>query len=79
MEDDPRRRRPDNSLAKQVLNWEPKVKLMDGLKLTVDYFRNELTQNENIHLPNDSNMHDVYYFTSTEEAQLKIQKEKSEL
>ena len=79
MEDDPRRRKPDISLAKQVLDWAPKVNLMEGLKLTVDYFRNELTRNENIHLPNDFKMHDIYYFTSTEEAQLKNKNDKNEL
>lgn len=52
---------------------------MEGLKLTVDYFRSELTRNENIHLPNDFKMHDIYYFTSTEEAQLKNKQSKSEL
>jgi UDP-glucuronate decarboxylase len=36
--DDPRQRRPDISLAKQVLDWEPKVALADGLKETIAYF-----------------------------------------
>jgi UDP-glucuronate decarboxylase len=40
-QDDPRQRQPDISLAKAKLGWEPKVKLADGLKLTVDYFRRE--------------------------------------
>ena len=39
--DDPRQRQPDISLAKAKLGWEPKVKLADGLKLTIDYFRRE--------------------------------------
>lgn len=38
--DDPKKRRPDISLAKRVLGWEPKISLRDGLTKTVDYFRN---------------------------------------
>jgi UDP-glucuronate decarboxylase len=37
--DDPRQRKPDISLAKQVLGWEPTVALEQGLERTVDYFR----------------------------------------
>ena len=37
-EDDPARRCPDISLARQVLHWEPKVKLADGLERTIEYF-----------------------------------------
>ena len=37
--DDPRQRRPDISLARQVLGWEPRVPLEDGLKETIAYFR----------------------------------------
>jgi UDP-glucuronate decarboxylase len=37
--DDPTRRRPDITLAKKHLNWEPKVSLEEGLKPTIDYFR----------------------------------------
>ena len=37
-EDDPRRRKPDISLAKKALNWEPIVPLEVGLKKTCDYF-----------------------------------------
>ena len=37
--DDPERRRPDISLAKEHLGWEPKVKLEDGLATTITYFR----------------------------------------
>ncbi|RWK72581.1 MAG: SDR family NAD-dependent epimerase/dehydratase, partial [Mesorhizobium sp.] len=36
--DDPTRRRPDISLAKEILKWEPKVKLGDGLIKTTEYF-----------------------------------------
>jgi len=37
--DDPRQRKPDISLAKQKLNWEPKIKLDEGLKKTIEYFK----------------------------------------
>ena len=36
--DDPRRRKPDISLAKDTLNWKPKIDLQKGLMLTIDYF-----------------------------------------
>jgi UDP-glucuronate decarboxylase len=39
--DDPRQRRPDITLAREVLGWEPKVELEEGLKKTIAYF-NEL-------------------------------------
>jgi dTDP-glucose 4,6-dehydratase len=38
-EDDPLVRKPDISRAKQLLNWEPKVSLREGLKKTIDWFR----------------------------------------
>lgn len=37
--DDPRVRRPDISRAREVLGWEPKVPLEEGLKETIRYFR----------------------------------------
>ena len=37
--DDPARRRPDISLAKNFLAWEPKVGLRAGLESTIDYFK----------------------------------------
>ena len=40
--DDPMQRRPDISLAKKELKWEPKVRLRDGLKETIAYFRSIL-------------------------------------
>ena len=36
--DDPKQRQPDIMLAKQELNWEPKITLEDGLQKTIDYF-----------------------------------------
>ena len=38
-QDDPKQRRPDITLAKKELGWEPKVSLADGLKETIAYFR----------------------------------------
>lgn len=37
--DDPIMRCPDISRAKKILNWKPKVKLEDGLKKTIEYFK----------------------------------------
>lgn len=38
-EDDPKVRQPDISKAKRVLNWEPKVTRTEGLKKTINYFK----------------------------------------
>jgi dTDP-glucose 4,6-dehydratase len=38
--DDPQQRQPDISLAKKILNWEPKFSRSEGLKITYEYFRN---------------------------------------
>ena len=40
--DDPVRRKPDISLAKNILNWEPKTEVTDGLRETIDYFKLQL-------------------------------------
>ena len=37
-EDDPRQRQPDITLARKILNWEPKVPLVQGLTPTITYF-----------------------------------------
>jgi UDP-glucuronate decarboxylase len=42
--DDPKQRKPDISLAKSVLAWEPKVDLDSGLIKTIAYFRESLRQ-----------------------------------
>jgi len=40
--DDPQRRCPDITRAKQLLGWSPRVSLEDGLKITVGWFRHSL-------------------------------------
>jgi UDP-glucuronate decarboxylase len=42
VEDDPQRRRPDITVAKENLDWQPKIKLREGLAKSIDYFRGEL-------------------------------------
>jgi dTDP-glucose 4,6-dehydratase len=41
--DDPKVRRPDISKARELLEWEPKVELLDGLANTIDYFRDKVS------------------------------------
>jgi UDP-glucuronate decarboxylase len=43
-QDDPKQRKPDITLAKKELNWEPSVKLDDGLVSTIAYFDNLLVK-----------------------------------
>jgi UDP-glucuronate decarboxylase len=38
--DDPQQRQPDITLAEKELDWKPTVKLEEGLKKTIEYFRN---------------------------------------
>lgn len=38
-QDDPTKRRPDITLAKQELNWSPDIPLQDGLEKTIEYFK----------------------------------------
>ena len=47
-QDDPKQRRPDISKARRLLGWEPKIDLEQGLKLSMDYFKQaiELEQAE---------------------------------
>lgn len=45
-EDDPKQRKPDISLAKKELNWEPKINLKEGLIKTIEYFE-KLLKEEN--------------------------------
>jgi UDP-glucuronate decarboxylase len=43
-QDDPKQRKPDITLAKAVLNWEPKIQLEQGLIKVIDYFKHVITQ-----------------------------------
>jgi dTDP-glucose 4,6-dehydratase len=38
-ENDPKRRRPDIGLAKEILDWEPKIGRAEGVRLTYEYFK----------------------------------------
>ncbi|GHV11341.1 NAD-dependent dehydratase [Bacteroidia bacterium] len=42
VQDDPQQRQPDISLAKSVLDWQPKIKLEEGLMKTIEYFKNNI-------------------------------------
>lgn len=44
--DDPVQRKPDINLARDKLNWKPEVPLQEGLKRTIEYFRQKLKLNE---------------------------------
>ena len=39
-QDDPKKRKPDITTVKVLLNWTPKYNLEEGLKLTIKYFKN---------------------------------------
>lgn len=55
MQDDPKKRKPDITKAKKYLQWSPQVPMMEGIRKTIDYFRNELKRTRhsqrNIQLP----------------------------
>jgi UDP-glucuronate decarboxylase len=53
-EDDPQQRRPDIRRAGEILGWQPKVPMREGLKKTIEYFRQEL-QNEKERFQEDAN------------------------
>ena len=40
--DDPKQRQPDISRARDLLDWEPKISLEDGLKATIEYFKDKV-------------------------------------
>ena len=44
-QDDPKQRRPDITRAKNIINWQPKITVDEGLYHTVEYFRSELGLN----------------------------------
>jgi UDP-glucuronate decarboxylase len=41
-QDDPKQRKPDITIARRELNWEPTVALADGLEKTIAFFRKDL-------------------------------------
>lgn len=41
--DDPRQRKPDITLAKEMLDWKPSIELKEGLSKTIKYFREVVT------------------------------------
>jgi nucleoside-diphosphate-sugar epimerase len=41
-QDDPKQRCPDIGKAKRILEWEPQVQLEEGLRLTLEYFRQQV-------------------------------------
>ena len=41
-QDDPKQRCPDIAKARRILSWEPKVALSEGLKITYDFFRQQI-------------------------------------
>lgn len=43
-EGDPQRRRPNITRAREILGWEPKISLRDGIEKTIPYFKEELAQ-----------------------------------
>jgi dTDP-glucose 4,6-dehydratase len=43
-QDDPKQRRPDITKASRLLNWEPKVGLDEGLKITMDFFKEQFAR-----------------------------------
>ena len=44
--DDPKVRQPDITLARELLGWEPQVPLREGIRLTLPYFREELSRHD---------------------------------
>ena len=53
-QDDPKQRRPDITKAKRLLGWEPRIQLRDGLKLSLDYFRQAIKAEASAALPQAS-------------------------
>ena len=50
--DDPKQRQPDTTLAKELLNWEPKTSRKEGLRITYEYFK-QLPEEELFKLPKE--------------------------
>jgi len=47
-QDDPKQRQPDITLARKLLGWEPKVSREEGLKITYEYFKEVVAQQETV-------------------------------
>jgi len=41
--DDPVKRKPDITRAKEILNWEPKIDIKEGLRNTIEYFKSKIS------------------------------------
>jgi UDP-glucuronate decarboxylase len=54
--DDPKQRKPDISIAQEVLNWEPKIQLREGVKRTAEYFRSLDLRKYSKPTPQDAHM-----------------------
>ena len=50
--DDPKRRNPDITLARQALDWHPRISLREGLQQTIAYYRNLLAETHHKISPN---------------------------
>src|SRR5256885_14868880 len=46
-QDDPKQRCPDISKAKRILGWQPRVGLDEGLRTTLDYFKEHFAKKQN--------------------------------
>lgn len=46
--DDPMQRKPDISKAKEILGWEPKVSREEGLKITYEYFKKQIEEEQSV-------------------------------
>ena len=81
VEDDPQRRKPDITIAKENLNWQPKVPLKSGLQKTVDYFRKELKRNrlEENHLESKSHNMELFEAESTSNGDKSPSEERDDL
>jgi dTDP-glucose 4,6-dehydratase len=44
-QDDPKKRRPDITRARELLGWEPKIQLEEGLRRSMAYFRQAIEEN----------------------------------
>jgi len=47
VQDDPKQRQPDITLAKQVLDWQPEIRLEEGLLKMIEYFSTDPTHYDN--------------------------------